>query len=183
MGRLRPPSRPRRAPAGRAPRGRAARTCRRLRRAGPRVPPLFKSVRCMRSRFRCRRVKRTRRWGEHDEPPLRGPPPPPPVPQPTLPAGTPWGQVFLTHRRRGAPLRGPQQPRLSPPPPRRGRAARAQRRRMPGVRGPPPPARSCAACPAVCAVLERFQNQVHHTHMTPVPFFEKRRVGHVGICL
>ena len=68
------------------------------------------------------------------------------------------------------------------PPPRRGRAARAQRRRMPGVRGPPPPARSCAACPAVCAVLERGQNQVHHTHMTPVPFFEKRRVGHVGIC-
>ena len=109
--------------------------------------------------------------GEHDEPPLRGPPPPPPVPQPTLPAGRgPWGQALLTHRRRGTPLRGPQQAR-PPPPPRRGRAVRTQRRRMPGVRGPPPPARSCAACPAVCAVLKRGQNQVHHTHMTPVPFF------------
>ena len=51
------------------------------------------------------------------------------------------------------------------------------------LRGPPPPVRSCAACPAVCAVLKRGQNQVHHTHMTPVPFFEKRRNGHVGICL
>ena len=121
--------------------------------------------------------------GEHDEPPLRGPPPPPPVPQPTLPAGrAPWGQALLTHRRRGTPLRGPQQAR-PPPPPRRGRAARAQRRRMPGVRGPPPAAPFCSACAAVWAVLERGQNQVHHTHMTPVSFLEKRRNGHVGICL
>lgn len=107
--------------------------------------------------------------GEHDEPPLSGPPPPPPVPQPTLPAGrAPWGQALLTHRRSRAPLRGPQQPRLPPPPPRRGRAARAQRRWMPGVRGPPPPVRSCADCPAVWAELEKFQNQVHDIHMTPV---------------
>lgn len=93
--------------------------------------------------------------GEHDEPPLRGPPPPPPVPQPTLPAGrAPWGQALLAHRRRGTPLRGPQQAR-PPPPPRRGRAARAQRRRMPGVRGPPSRARFSAACAAVWAVFER----------------------------
>ena len=121
--------------------------------------------------------------GKHEEPPLRGPPPPPQVPQPTLLAGrAPWGKALLTHRRRGTPLRGPQRPR-PPPPPRRGRAARAQPRRMPRVRGPPPPTRSCAACATVWAELERGQNQFHHTHMALVPFLEKRRNGHVGICL